>query len=113
MALRSFSDDVRHALDRLIAARVAVVIVERLEVVDVDLEQRERLAERQPPGDFLVDRYVARETGQGAGRALLSTPLERVADTQGELASLPRLGEVVVGTAFESHDLVVEVGLGG
>ena len=47
VTLRGLRDDLGELLDRLVAARVAVVVVEGLEEVDVDLQQRERLAETQ------------------------------------------------------------------
>ena len=38
---RGLDQDARQGLDGLVAARIAVVVVVGLEVVDVDLEQRE------------------------------------------------------------------------
>src|SRR5262249_18529949 len=88
--------DLGEARDRLIARGVAVVIVEGLEEIDVDLEHRERLIEREPAVDLLVDRQIARQPGQRARGPLLPAPLEHVADAELELASLPGLGDVVV-----------------
>ena len=101
------------ALDRLVAARVAVVIVERLEEVDVDLEQGERTTALETPPQLVVDRDVAGQAGERAGRESTAAPLQMALDPHDQLARLPRLGDVVVGPALEPDNLVLLGGLGG
>ena len=59
----------------------------------------------EPAADLVVDRVVAGQARERAGRALLLAPLEDVADAQHELAAVPRLGDVVVRAALEPVNL--------
>ena len=70
--LRRGEEDARQRLDRLVAAGVAVVVVEGLEVIDVDLEHRERRAGAETALELLVDRVVAGQSGERAGGTLLA-----------------------------------------
>src|SRR5690606_2194349 len=51
------------AAARLVAAPEAVVVAERLEVAEVAVDQRDRLARRAPLLDLLGDAEVARQAG--------------------------------------------------
>src|SRR6185295_7120659 len=80
VALRGLDHDLRERADRLVTPRVAIVVVEGLEEVDVELEHRERHAVTDAALELLVDRDVAGQPGERAGRALAAAPLEQVVD---------------------------------
>ncbi len=67
--IAGIGEDRGRALDHLVALPVAVLVVEGLEVVQVDITGAERRARIEQPVDMLVQRNIARQEGQRIGIA--------------------------------------------
>src|SRR6185503_20483825 len=81
----------RGEADHRVAARVAVVVVECLELVEVEMEERELLPGRDPSTQLGLDQHVAGTARQRVRRELGATRLELIPDAEEELLLLPRL----------------------
>src|SRR5438552_3067586 len=90
-------EDGGEPLDEHVSAREAVVIVERLEGVDVHPEARERVAPVETRLDLVRDRAVARQARERVEGAQLRGARERARDAGPEPVDVEGLRAVIVG----------------
>src|SRR3954447_21723814 len=92
--------------DDVVAAQPAVAVVERLEVVEVDVTDRERSLATGARRDLLVDAVIAGQTGQRRHGAHLGVAAQCRPHPRNQLEGVERFDDVVVGTGGESDHLV-------
>ena len=108
-APRDLSQHLGDTRDHPVAARETVVVVELLEVINVDVEQRERVAARKARLDLFGDRRVPGKAGQRAQRSQTVCAADRSAEPRQELVRVVGLGDVVVCAGPELGDLRLEL----
>jgi hypothetical protein len=69
VAVAMVAEDLAGQLDDVVAAPVAVDVVEWLEMIEIEIADPEARAGRQQAVDMLVDRHIARQLGQRIGVA--------------------------------------------
>src|SRR5205085_1929175 len=106
-------EDLREHRDNAVAAREPVVVVEFLEPVDVDIEEREVLTTRETRFELLGDRRIAGQTRQRVDVPQSAPPSHRRADARKQLVGVVRLGDEVFGARLQLGELGLAVGLSG
>ena len=106
-----FRHDVAQEEDRLVPLLVSVVVVVRLEIVDIEVEKREGLLALDAALELLLDRAVSRKPRERIRLFLLEAPVENVPDAEQKLLVRVRLDEVVVRAVLQALYLVRELAL--
>ena len=93
-------------VDRAVAPDEPIAVVERLEVIEVEPQDREHLAGRDPPLHLGFDLNVSGQTGQRRDRAHLARPAKRRLHARNELHRIERFRDVVVRARSQAEHLV-------
>src|SRR6185503_9276230 len=103
--VRRLPDRCSHSTNHLVGNRKAKRVGERLEVIEVEVADGERLLSLDPIHDFAIDRPPTRKAARWIAVRLALHESQQCLDTRAELARVERFGEIVIGAGRESFDL--------
>src|SRR5205807_3360909 len=97
---RGVHHDLRQHRDDAVATREPVVIVELLEAVDVDVEERKILAARQTRFELFGDGWIAGQTRQRVDAPQPARATDRRPDPRQQLVRVVWLGYEILGAGL-------------
>jgi len=107
------NQDLRKHRDHAVSSRESVVVVELLEAIDVDVEQREMLPAREARLELFSDGRVAGKPRQRVDVAHPAPAPHRRSHSRQELVGVVRLDDEVFGAGLELGELRLAVGMSG
>ncbi|HEY3583760.1 MAG TPA: hypothetical protein VGL90_05205, partial [Casimicrobiaceae bacterium] len=100
---------VTHVPNHHVRDRETERVRKRLEVVEIDVADRESFAQLRPPRYLIFDRLTTREPARRIAIALAPHQPQQRHDPRSQLARIERLRQVVIGARLECFHFVFDI----